>query len=115
MAGLWATAFLLLSPNLLFRELMLRPHVISLAAGIVMLVNAAFNGLGQPLPATTISVTRMVIVYIPLAFAGRALFGIPGIFAAYAASNLFVGAGAAYWGWVACSRAPQRELAAGEA
>ncbi len=85
------------------------------AAGIVMLVNAAFNGLGQPLPATTISVTRMVIVYIPLAFAGRELFGIPGIFAAYAASNLLVGAGAAYWGWVACGRAPQRELAAGEA
>ncbi|NNC65902.1 MAG: hypothetical protein HKN84_14050 [Gammaproteobacteria bacterium] len=85
------------------------------AAGIVMLVNAAFNGLGQPLPATTISVTRMVIVYVPLAFAGRALFGIPGIFGAYAASNLLVGAGAAYWGWLACSRAPQRELASGEA
>lgn len=85
------------------------------AAGIVMLVNAAFNGLGKPLPATTISVTRMVIVYIPLAFAGRELFGIPGIFAAYAASNLLVGAGAAYWGWVTCSGAPQRDLAAGEA
>lgn len=84
------------------------------AAGIVMLVNAAFNGLGRPLPATTISVTRMVIVYIPLAFAGRALFGIPGIFAAYAASNLLVGAGAAYWGWMTCSGAPQRELASGE-
>ncbi len=85
------------------------------AAGIVMLVNAAFNGLGKPLPATTISVTRMVIVYIPLAFAGRELFGIPGIFAAYAASNLLVGAGAAYWGWTACRGAPQRELAPGEA
>lgn len=85
------------------------------AAGIVMLVNAAFNGLGKPLPATTISVTRMVIVYIPLAFVGRELFGIPGIFAAYAASNLIVGAGAAYWGWVACSGAPQRELVVDEA
>jgi len=80
------------------------------AAGIVMLVNACFNGLGRPLPATTISVTRMVIVYIPLALAGRALFGIPGIFAAYALSNLLVGAGAALWGWVTCRGAPQREL-----
>lgn len=35
--GLWAAAFLLISPNLLFRELMLRPHVVSLAAGIAML------------------------------------------------------------------------------
>ena len=84
------------------------------AAGIVMLVNAAFNGLGRPLPATTISVTRMVIVYIPLALAGRALFGIPGIFAAYAASNLLVGAGAAWWGWVASKSTPQRELVPGE-
>jgi len=84
------------------------------AAGIVMLVNAAFNGIGRPLPATMISVTRMVVIYVPLAFAGRALFGIPGIFAAYAASNLLVGAGAAYWGWMTCRGAPQRELAPGE-
>ncbi len=85
------------------------------AAGIVMLVNAAFNGLGQPLPAMTISVTRMVIVYLPLAFVGRALFDVPGIFAAYAATNLLVGAGAAYWGWVACKRVPQCELTSREA
>jgi len=84
------------------------------AAGIVMLVNAAFNGIGKPLPATTISVTRMVVVYVPLAFLGRSLFGIPGIFAAYAASNLLVGTVAAYWGWRVCKGAPQRELEPGE-
>lgn len=80
------------------------------AYGIVMLVNAAFNGLGRPLPATTISVARMVVVYIPLALAGKALFGIPGIFAAFAVSNILVGAGAAAWGWSACRGAPQRGL-----
>jgi len=85
------------------------------AAGIVMLVNACFNGLGRPLPATTISVTRMVIVYIPLAMLGKALFGIPGIFAAYALSNIVVGAAAALWGWVACRGTPQRELDPSEA
>lgn len=84
------------------------------AAGIVMLVNASFNGLGRPLPAMTISVTRMVIVYIPLALAGKALFGIPGIFAAYSISNVVIGAGAAVWGWVTCRGAPQRELAAAQ-
>ncbi len=84
------------------------------AAGIVMLVNACFNGLGRPLPATTISVTRMVIVYVPLALAGKALFGIPGIFAAYAVSNIIVGAGAAVWGWTTCRGAPQRELTEAE-
>jgi putative MATE family efflux protein len=85
------------------------------AAGIVMLVNACFNGLGRPLPATTISVTRMVVVYIPLALAGKALFGIPGIFAAYAVSNISIGAGAAFWGWMTCRGAPQRELGPTEA
>ena len=45
---------------------------------------------------------------------GRALFDMPGIFAAYAASNVLVGAGAAYWGWSTSSRAPQRELAPNE-
>lgn len=80
------------------------------AYGIVMLVNASFNGLGRPLPATAISVTRMVVVYIPLALAGKALFGIPGIFAAFTLSNLCVGAGAAAWCWVTCRGAPQREL-----
>ncbi|HSG65671.1 MAG TPA: MATE family efflux transporter, partial [Gammaproteobacteria bacterium] len=84
------------------------------AYGIVMLVNASFNGLGQPLPATAISVTRMVVVYIPLALAGKALFGIPGIFAAFTLSNLCVGAAAAFWCWMTCRGAPQRELQAGE-
>jgi Na+-driven multidrug efflux pump len=76
------------------------------AAGIIMIVNAAFNGLGRPLPATVISVTRMVVIYIPLALAGRALFGITGVFVAASLSNLLVGAGAALWGWLASTRLP---------
>jgi len=35
--GGWAALFLVVSPNLLFRELMLRPHVLSLAAGLALL------------------------------------------------------------------------------
>lgn len=35
--GVWAALFLVVSPNLLFRELMLRPHVISLAGGLALL------------------------------------------------------------------------------
>jgi putative MATE family efflux protein len=76
------------------------------AAGIIMIVNAAFNGLGRPLPATVISVTRMVVIYIPLALAGRALFGITGVFVAASLSNLLVGAGAALWAWLASTRLP---------
>jgi len=61
------------------------------AYGVVMIMNAAFNGLGKPMPAVYISVTRMMLLYLPLAFAGRALFGIAGIFAAYAVANILSG------------------------
>ena len=61
------------------------------AYGVVMVMNAAFNGLGKPMPAVYISVTRMMLLYLPLAILGRQLFGIAGIFAAYAAANLLSG------------------------
>jgi len=61
------------------------------AYGIVMVVNAAFNGLGNPMPGVVISVTRILVLYVPLAFLGKALFGIPGIFVAYAVANILSG------------------------
>ncbi len=67
------------------------------AYGIVMVVNAAFNGLGKPMPGVVISVTRIAALYIPLAFVGQELFGIAGIFAAYALANLISGAFGYAW------------------
>ncbi len=61
------------------------------AYGVVMVMNAAFNGLGKPMPAVYISVTRMILLYLPLAVLGRQWFGIAGIFAAYAIANLLSG------------------------
>lgn len=61
------------------------------AYGIVMVMNASFNGLGKPMPAVYISVTRMMILYVPIALVFRQWFGIAGIFAAYAAANLLSG------------------------
>ena len=61
------------------------------AYGVVMDMNAAFNGLGKPMPAVYISVTRMMLLYLPLAILGRQLFGVAGIFAAYAVANLLSG------------------------
>jgi putative MATE family efflux protein len=71
-------------------------------AGIIMVVNAAFNGLGRPLPAVAISVTRMLLLYIPLAYAGAALFGLHGVFAATATANVLVGIGAYWWNRQVC-------------
>ena len=67
------------------------------AYGIVMYVNAAFNGLGKPMPGVAVSVMRILVLYIPLAFLGKALYGIEGIFAAYAAANLLSGAIGYVW------------------
>ena len=61
------------------------------AYGIVMVVNAAFNGLGNPLPGVVISVTRILVLYVPLAMLGMKLFGIVGIFGAYAVANILSG------------------------
>ncbi len=61
------------------------------AYGIVMVVNAAFNGLGQPMPGVYISVARMIVLYLPIAFIAEKFFGIAGIFAAYALANLLTG------------------------
>lgn len=65
--------------------------------GIVMVVNAAFNGLGNPMPGVMISVTRILVLYVPLAFAGKALFGITGIFGAYAVANILSGILGYFW------------------
>lgn len=66
--------------------------------GLVMTINAAFNGLGRPMPGVVVSLMRTVILYVPLALVGQHFYGIPGIFAAYAAANVITGFVA--YGWV---------------
>jgi putative MATE family efflux protein len=67
------------------------------AYGVVMVMNAAFNGLGKPMPAVYISAIRMMLLYLPLAFVGRQFFGIAGIFGAYAVANLLSGVTSYLW------------------
>jgi len=56
-----------------------------------MVLNVSFNGMGKPLPAVAISVARMAVIYVPLALIGNRLFGIIGIFLAYAIANFITG------------------------
>ena len=65
--------------------------------GMVMIMNASFNGMGKPMPAVHISVGRMAVIYIPLAFIADRFFGITGIFAAYAFANVVTGIIAYVW------------------
>ena len=67
------------------------------AYGMVMIMNASFNGMGKPMPAVHISVSRMALVYVPLAFVANRYFGITGIFVAYAFANIISGVIAYIW------------------
>ncbi len=67
------------------------------AYGLVMSVNAAFNGMGKPLPGVFISACRVIVVFLPLAFLGRHLIGLEGLFTATLLSNLLMGAVAFVW------------------
>jgi len=67
------------------------------AYGMVMVMNASFNGMGKPMPAVHISVARMALIYIPLAFVAERFFGITGIFVAYAFANIVSGVIAFTW------------------
>ncbi len=65
--------------------------------GLVMAMNASFNGLGRPMPAVGISAGRIIVLYVPLAIIGMQFFDELGIFAAYAAANILSGVLAYQW------------------
>ena len=65
--------------------------------GLVMVINASFNGLGKPMPGVVVSLLRTIILYVPLALIAEYYFGMVGIFAAYAAANVFTGFVAYAW------------------
>ena len=65
--------------------------------GALMISSATFNALGKPLASTALSVFRMLVIYIPLAFLGQYYWGIIGIFLAAALSNILTGILAFLW------------------
>ncbi len=74
------------------------------AEGVVMVANAAFNGLGRPLPAVVISALRVIVIYLPAAYVGGRWFGVYGIFGALSISNIMCGLLAYGWYQHACTR-----------
>ncbi|MFW5695754.1 MAG: MATE family efflux transporter [Alkalispirochaeta sp.] len=76
--------------------------------GIVNLAAAAFNGLHTPGRAAAVAATRLFVFLIPLAWTGRALGGLPGLFWGVSVGN--VGAGIVAYLWITRrvrSRTPQ--------
>ena len=65
--------------------------------GIILIVNASLNALGRPIPATVISFIRTFLLYIPLAYIGKIVWGINGIFTAALLANTVTGIAALSW------------------
>ncbi len=71
-------------------------------AGIIQVANSVFNALGRPIPAVIMTVMRMFVLYIPLAYLGSRWLGPLGIFLAATISNGLVGIGAYWWSRRTC-------------
>lgn len=59
--------------------------------GVLMMASATFNSLGKPISSTIMSVVRMLVLYVPLAYLGSQWYGVLGIFAATCATNIIMG------------------------
>ncbi len=65
--------------------------------GIVLLSSSALNGMRRPIEAFFVSFLRLIVFYVPLAAAGRAIAGLGGIFWGIALANLISGVIAFAW------------------
>ncbi|MBZ9610617.1 MATE family efflux transporter [Rheinheimera maricola] len=65
--------------------------------GITILTNSSFNALHRPASALLLSIIRLFVLYVPLAWLGGHLFGIAGVFVGCVIANVITAAIA--WSW----------------
>jgi putative MATE family efflux protein len=65
--------------------------------GMTAIASSCFNAMGQPIPPLVISITRMFIVYVPMAILFDYLWGYVGIFLATSLSSVLLGIVAWIW------------------
>jgi putative MATE family efflux protein len=65
--------------------------------GLIQISNHAFNALRKPMSAMILSISRLLIVYIPLALILSNLYGYVGVFVATALANVLIGIVAVIW------------------
>jgi putative MATE family efflux protein len=64
---------------------------------VLLLSNTALNVLKKPLHAALLIIIQMFVLYIPLAYLGSRLIGVPGIFIAATTANCLAGVAAFLW------------------
>jgi len=65
--------------------------------GIIILTNSSFNALHQPMSALQLSLIRLFVFYVPLAWLGGQFFGVIGVFAGGLAGNICTSSLAFSW------------------
>ena len=65
--------------------------------GMTSVASGAFNALSKPIPPLVLSVSQLLVIYVPAAVVGGKLWGYTGIFMAIAFSNVV--AGLLGWTW----------------
>lgn len=65
--------------------------------GIIILTNSSFNALHLPAKAVVLSLFRLFVCYVPLAWLGGLLFGVFGVFVGCVLANLITASVANYW------------------
>jgi putative MATE family efflux protein len=78
--------------------------------GIVLTASSAFNALGKPLTALGMSLARLLLLFVPLAYLGSLWLGATGVFGAAGLSNGLIGLGT----WFLTSSGNQRFLPFGK-
>ena len=78
--------------------------------GLQSVATSTFNALGKPLPSMILSMSRMAVLYVPLAIIADWLYGYVGIFVATSATSVIVGV----WAWQWLRTVIHREIAIGD-
>ncbi|MEE2025640.1 MULTISPECIES: MATE family efflux transporter [Alkalimonas] len=65
--------------------------------GLIILTNSSLNALHLPVQALWLSICRLFVFYVPFAWAGGQLAGIPGLFAGCVMANLCMSMLSYYW------------------
>lgn len=72
--------------------------------GAVMMASAFFNGVGKPGPSLSLTVFRMAVLMVPLAWVAGQWFGLEGIFVAMALANTGAGILSIIWTFRVCRK-----------
>lgn len=65
--------------------------------GVVILTNSSFNAMHKPMSAMVLSIIRLFVFFVPIAFIGSQWFQIPGIFWGTVLANIFTASVAYFW------------------